>query len=642
MSLEELNEKLHGRDVHLDRTRQHTSYDPGQTTSDPGVQSQFQKTEAWRDPVTEHPPSAQELVFSDISARKRRRRIAIVLGSIAALLLLGGLVLKARTMFFSEESVSISVSGPKNVASAEETTFTIAYENKNWAGLDNAVLVLSYPGSFHPSAESSLKTNNTFTEISLGSIPARTQGEKTITGKFYGSKGDLAYFQAMLRYTPHNVATVLEKTDRFSVNVASSPLSLEITAPLESAPGQDIEYVIDYGNVGDLQFSNLRVKAEYPEGFQFVSAEPKPSEGESVWYVGTLDARAQGKIIVRGVLSGTRDEYKHMRGMIGFFQGDGKFVSYAENERQTHVVASPFSLSQTVNGLTDITVNPGDMLRYVIRYKNESDIGMRDAIVTVEINPTSLDMSRLTLQRGAYDAARKMIIWKASDVPSLGKIEPGESGEITFSVPVLTTFSGDDGKNLSIRSVAKIDSPDIPTSIGANKIIGSNMLFVKLNSSVGVDIRALYDSPVLPNSGPFPPKVGEETSYTLHMSIANSSNDLKQARLSLMLPTGVRYTGKFAPGGEVISYNERTNEFVWELGVFSPTKGTPRILDVQIAATPSPGNAGDPLILMNGAAFTAKDAFTDRDVRIEKEKIDSNLRADTTYSTMSGKVQSAP
>jgi len=33
MSLKELNEKLHGRDVHLDRTEQHTPFDPGQGAS---------------------------------------------------------------------------------------------------------------------------------------------------------------------------------------------------------------------------------------------------------------------------------------------------------------------------------------------------------------------------------------------------------------------------------------------------------------------------------------------------------------------------------------------------------------------------------------------------------------------------------
>jgi hypothetical protein len=250
-------------------------------------------------------------------------------------------------------------------------------------------------------------------------------------------------------------------------------------------------------------------------------------------------------------------------------------------------------------------------------------------------------MGRLALKRGAYDAARGIIIWKASDIPGLGKIEPGASGEITFSVPVIATVPAENEKNLAIRSVAKIDSPDIPASIGSNKIIGSNMLLVKLNSLVGIDAKALYDDVFFPNSGPFPPKVGQETSYTLHLNVTNSSNDLKQARVSAILPTGVHYNGKFAPGKETVAWSERTNELVWELGTFVPTRGASRELVFQVTTVPSPSNVGKLLILMNRATFTAKDAFTDQDIRVEKGEVDSFLREDKTYGSIGGTVQSA-
>ncbi len=638
MGLEDLNEKLHGRDIHLDRARQHTPYDPGQGAIDPDMQSEFQKTETWSAPLGGNPSSAEEILFADISTRKRRRHIAFALGGIALLMLLGGLVFKVRTMLFSEERVKVTINGPKGVASAEDTTFTVAYANDNWAGLSNATLIFSYPESFHPEPGSAAETKGFLIEVPIGNIDANTAAKKDFSGKFYGSKGDLVSLKATLRYTPKGIATIFEKTAQIAVNVATSPLSLEIAAPLEIATGQNVEYVINYGNVSDFPFSNLRVKAEYPDGFQFVSAEPRPSEGESVWYVGNLNARAEGKIIVRGVLSGARDEYKQIRGMIGFFGGDGRFSAYAENERQTRMRASLFSLSQTVNGLTDITVSPGETLRYVIRYKNESDIGMRDAIVTLEINPTLLDMTRLSLSRGSYDASRKLITWKASDIPGLGKIDPGASGEIVFSVPVVATLPAGSERNPAIRSVAKIDSPDIPTTLGVNKIVGSNMLLVKLSSLISIDMSALYNETPFQNTGPFPPRVGQETSYVIRVKLANISNDFKDARLSFILPTSVRYAGKFAPAGETIHFNERTNELVWELGTVAQTKGASRDLFFQISATPAPNTVGKPLILMNSATLTAKDTFTGKDIRVEKEEVNSFLRDDVLYTSLGGSV----
>ncbi|MDP3957018.1 MAG: hypothetical protein Q8Q10_00760 [bacterium] len=641
MALEELNEKLHGRDIHLDRTRPHTVFDPGQAAADPNVLEQFHKTEAWQAPAEGRPLSTQGLVFADISSRRRRRWIALALGSIAGLVLLGGLIFKVRSMLFDETRVEISITGPKDVASAEETTFTVAYANKNWAGLANASLILSYPESFHLQAGNSAEIKSSLAEIPIGTIKANTDGKVFIKGKFYGSRGDLTYLKATLRYSPKNVATVFEKTAQFAVNVASSPLSLEITAPLELATGQEVEYVVDYSSKSDVPFSNLRVKMEYPEGFQFVSSEPKPSEGQSVWYIGNLNPRADGKIIIRGVLSGEREERKRVHGMIGFFQGEGKFVAYAENERQTRIISSPLSISQTVNGLTDIAVNPGDVLRYVIRYRNNGDVGVRDAIVTVDINPTALDMGRLALPNGTYDAARKMLIWKASDIPNLGRLEPGMGGEISFSVPATKTLAAVGDKDLSIVSVAKIDSPDLPTPIGSNKIIGSNTLYVKLNALVSVGIKALYDDSVFPNSGPIPPKVGQSTSYTLHVSVANSSNDLKQARVVAILPTGVKYGGKFAPSGETVAFNDRTNELTWDLGTFSATGSAPRELVFQVTTTPNVSQVGKPLVLVAGVIFTAQDTFTHQDIRVEKGQQNNYLSDDKTYSFTPSEVQPA-
>jgi len=641
MGLEELNEKLHGRDIHLDRTRPHTAFDPDQAAADPNVLEQFHKTEAWQTPAEEKPLSEQELVFADVSARQRRRRIALVLGIIAGLALLGGLIFKVRTMLFDEKRVAISITGPKDVASAEETTFTVTYANKNWAGLANVSLILSYPESFHLQAGNSAVIKSSLAEIPIGQIKASTDGKVFITGKFYGSKGDLTSLKATLRYSPKNVSTIFEKTAQFGVNVASSPLSLEITAPLELATGQDVEYVVDYSNKSDVPFSNLRVKVEYPERFQFVSSEPKPSEGQSVWYIGNFNPQAEGKIVIRGVLSGEQEERKRVRGMIGFFQGEGKFVAYAENERQTRIISSPLSISQTVNGLTDIAVNPGDILRYVIRYRNDGNIGVRDAIVTVDINPTALDMGRLALPRGAYDAARRMLIWKASDIPNLGRLEPGAGGEISFSVPAAKTFAAVGDKDLSIVSVAKIDSPDLPTPIGSNKIIGSNTLYVKLNALVNVGIKALYDDTVFPNSGPIPPKAGQATSYTLHVSVSNSSNDLKQARVVAILPTGMKYGGKFSPAGETVAFNDRTNELTWDLGTFSATGSLPRELAFQVTTTPNVSQVGKPLVLVESVIFTAKDTFTDQDIRVEKGEQSNYLPDDKTYNFAPGEVQPA-
>lgn len=630
MSLEDLNEKLHGRDVHLDRTVQHTPFDPEHVSEDSSIKEQFQEKEVWQAPLK---PTDPVQTLQSVKNNKWTRKISFILGGLAIIFLLGGTVYKFRTLLFSENQVNINISGPKDVPSSEETAFTLTYTNNNWSALNNVSILLSYPETFSPQADSTLRVEGRSAEIILGEIPSRTEKQIVVKGKFYESKGKTVNLQAVLRYSPKRISSVLEKKSVFPVTVASSPLLFEIMAPLESVSGQDAEYVIDYKNTSDKQFSDVRMKLVYPEGFRFSSADPRPSEGESVWYIGNLPVNSAGKIVVRGVLTGTQKEYKTIQGSIGFFRGDGTFVAYGSHERQTQMIASPLLLSQTVNNLTDISVGPGDILQYTIRYKNTGDIGLRDAIVWVEIDPTLLDLSSLKIQGGTYDASRRMIFWKASDIPSLGKIEVGAGGSVSFTIPVSRTFSSASGKNLVIKTVAKIDSLDIPTTLGSNKIIGSNTLLVKIKSFADVIGNVLYTDAVFPNTGPVPPVVGQETSYTIHLKPTNTQNDLKNARITISLPTGVVYKNQYAPSKETFTYNERSNELVWELGTLSSTEGNARELVFQIATTPAPYQAGRMLSLLNTMILTATDTFTGQEIRVEKTDKSLVISADPVFGT---------
>ena len=641
MGLEETNESLHGRDAHLERAREHTAFDPEGSTPDPEKLSEFQKTETWETaaPLPVAPQVSNKIQFVD-EKKSRRKKIAIALGSIALVLLLGGIVFKVRALLFDEKRTELSISGPKDVASAEPVNFTFTYSNHNWSELLDATLVLTYPEQFHPETDGKMKQSSARAEIPIGAIAGRSDGKVIVTGKFYGSKGDTANLRAVLSYKPKSLSNVIETKAEYIVNVASSPLSLEVSAPQEIGSGQDADYVIEYANKGDKPFSNLKVKLTYPPGFHFLSADPKPTEGNAVWNIGSLSSDKGGKIVVHGSLTGSRDDRKTVRGEIGFLQGDGKFLAYAGSERQTKIVTSPLAISQLVNKeSTELSVDPGARLQYVIKYKNEGNIGLRDAIVTFSLDPSHLDMSLLVLNAGSYDDTKKMITWRASDIPALALVAPGREGEIEFSIPVKKTFtfSPDTKDGLFIRTVAKIDSPDVPTTLASNKIIGTGAFTVKINSVVALDLKGYYQDAILPNSGPIPPKVGEETTYTLHLTAASSTNPVTGSRAVIAFPSGVVYKGKSSPTGETLKWNERSNELSWEIGTLSPT--AKRELRFQISATPSSSQQGQSLTLVNKVDFTGKDSFTGKDIKTELGSKKNDLPEDTSLPPSSDKVQ---
>lgn len=632
MALQDLNEKLYNRDANFNREEKDI-FDPKNKVSDETAQNQFQQKGLWQKPVRGMDPIE---IVADVTHKKSVRYATFSLVGLVVIALLIGGTIKIRSMLFDETNVSVSISGPKDVVSAEEMTFVVTYANKNWGKLENTKLLLSYPDTFHLLEEDTIKINGSGSAVvTLGEIPANTEKKFSFKGKFYGSKGDKISLKSVLEYTPKNLSSTLNKESEMFVTLASSPIFLELTAPLEIVTGQEIEYVIDYGNMSDKPFSNVRVKMDYPSGFQFISALPKPSEEESVWYVGNLSPYEKGKITIRGNITGIQREYKNIHGSIGFYRGDNSFAVYSENERQTRMVTSPLSISQTVNGLLETTVSAGDLLQYTLHYKNDGDIGLRDVIITAELDSSFLNLSRLSSQYGSYDGVRHMLVWKASDVPALKKLEVGSEGTVSFSIPVVDTLDSGQGKNLGIKTLVKIDSLDVPTPLGSNKIIASNTLYVKLKPSVAIDADVFYTDTTFPNSGPIPPKVGQETSYTIHLKVTHSLSDIKDVKASILLPTGVQYKKRYSPLDASFIYNERSNEIVWNIGTLS-AEDTMKEIVFQVSILPGIDQKGKDIMLMRSMTLTGKDVFTDEYVTREISGQYNTLKNDTVYGGIRG------
>ncbi len=613
MGLQDLNEELHGRELHRARMSEHTVYDP--TT--PGNQANgkrqaFESAGEWQ---TTNRPSG-DVVF--MQQEKRKHWIVLSLGGIAIVALLVGSVFKIRSLLYSEEQILFTVNGPRQVASAESSEFTIIYSNKNWSDLENVSLIVGYPDGFQPDEDSRMKMSGSQLEIPLGTVNARTDGKATFSGKLYGSRGDTLFLKMRLRYSPASLSSQFEKEEQYGVSIASSILAINMIAPQQSSSESVVEYAIDYTSQSDKSIANIRVKVEYPEQFTFVSAEPAPSEGNSVWYIGTLNPDQKGKIIVKGNLTGAQDEIKKTKASIGYM-GGGRFVAYGISEQLTRIVVPPLSITQTINGKRDLNVNAGDMLNFDISYRNESNIGLRDAIITMNLNSELLDYQKLKQEKGSYNSSNQTLIWKASDLPGLARLNPGEGGTVSFSIPMLNPIpSSISGKNFSLQTTAKIDSPDIPTPIGSNKIIASNTLMTRVSSSVNIGLYLNQNDALLVGKGPLPPVVGEETLYTLKIRLNNEYNDVTGAKLVITLPSSSKYQKKFAPDTEAVEWNDRTNTLVWDLATYRAARGANRELRFQVAVTPEISMANNDLLLINGMVFTGKDQFTKQDIRIEK------------------------
>lgn len=564
---------------------------------------------------------------------------ALVIAGILGLVLLVVGVLQFSQASFSEKRVTVAVDGPKYGESGKLLVYTISYKNENRVALKNATLHISYPDSFTALDDPNFqKSGNTGGIVNIGEIKSGVTGQFFLKGRAYNPKGTLIYVKADLSYTPANFNSQFDSLAQADINVTSTPVELEIMAPQSVSSGDAVDYQVNYKNTGQKDFENILIKIDYPDGFTYGKAEPLPSEGNNTWYIGHLAAGQEGKIVVSGRLDGSQGDIKNVVAHLGLMDR-GQFFAYNEEKSTTSIGASPLSISQTVNGLGSLNVDAGEALRFEINYANKSNLGYRDVIITERLDSPVLDYASLHLDGGAFDMKNKLITWKASDFPELRALNPGQNGTIRFSINVkdVIPVANANDKNFIISSLAKIDSPDIPTPIRSNKVVAGNEMDMRLNSKIVLGVKGFYNDTVIPNSGPIPPQVGQETTYTIHWQALNVSNDVTGARAEAVLPTGIAMTDKTFPDNPHLTFNDRTNTLTWELGNLSAGTGiitAPQEAVFQIKLTPSPDQANASAVdLLGPVTFTAKDTFTGTDLKVTTEKKTTILQEDTQLNS---------
>jgi uncharacterized repeat protein (TIGR01451 family) len=626
MSLNDLEKKLYDPDSGIEKRKHEESpFDPmisAQKNTD-----DFKKEKSW--------------TASEDTGKAERKKIfkigAIALGAILFIALLVVGFVKYQQSAFNNSRVTVAISGPSEVSSSNETTYKINFKNGNRAELKNAQILLNYSENFKPKESQNLKIDNpSNSRIDLGTIKSNSEGSMEISGTFLAAKDTIIYLNATLQYTPSNFNSPFQSKNQLGVNVSSSPLFLEIQAPQEVANGNKVDYVINFRNSSSEYLDGVRLKMEYPDGFSFISSDPSPSEGNAVWYLGSLSPDQSGKVVVSGSMIGSEEEGKTVKASLGYAGSNGQFIVYDQKEEITKIAPTLLSISQTINNGADSNVNAGETLRYSIQYKNSGSIGLNDVVIIEEINSRILDFSKLELdKKGAYKASQKTITWKASDIPELASLAPGAGGTITFSVPILDRIpvENSNDKNFNIVSTAKIDSPTIPNPIGSNKMVASNTVELKLNSRVALEEEGYYKDAIIENSGPIPPKVDQETSYTMHWKIINVSNDISDVKVVSSLPSGLKWLGKISPDTESVNFNERTNQIEWDagslkngVGIFEPLKE----ISFQISVTPQANEVGNAILLLNPSVLTAKDLYTGSDIKADVGEKNNRLPEDSS------------
>lgn len=572
------------------------------------------------------------VVFGNVMAARLRRRRRITLAAVGVgvilILLIGAVIgtgLYRASRQVKVEQISLGLTAPSEFTSGEEMTYQLTYQNNSRVAWQDVQLIFTPPkGWRHHASQPALQAQGADYSLAIGNLAAGQRGQLTVSGQLIGEQNATITAQALLEIAPANApSTRLKQTTSVATTIAHLPVEASVEASNDAAGGERVVAVIHVRNVSSVSLEGVYIAPNVPPGMQLASEDPEFSPGFSVvrsrWELAPLEPLADVSRTLILYPEGAAGERRTLEVNVGVKAGEDEFIQRSV----THVItisSLELQIEQLYNGSAEPqTVYPGQTIAGKAVYKNVGTVGLKNVIVEVQFEGPGLDPATLKLKDGAYDPIKKKITWSAATVPALAAVLPQQTAELEyeFHIADIATFptAGEQTKNFALVTTATVDSPDLPTPAGATRRVSSDRAVLSIGTNFTLQADAFYDDGrlSLTSTGPLPPAVGQETTYTVRLRLGSTLNDVEDTKLVAVLPDGVKFTGQKYLTAGAMDFNERNGEVTWTIPVLEGLTGRSRPaeeLHIQVAITPGENQRGQEITFLNKLEVTGTDQFT--------------------------------
>lgn len=594
----------------------------------------------------------RNILSEDNLDRPKRRSWLTVFLILALAFFLSAIAFAGYTLYrggnvISPANVELILDGPETVKAGETLNLQVLVANKNTTALNSADLIIE----FAPGTRSPLEVTKEFsrTRIPLDTIKSGASINQTIKAVVFGEKDVEQQIKVSIEYRIADSNAIFDKVSFFRYQISSSPVTLNLTLPTEINSGQTVNLDLELVTSSDAPVRDLVVIASYPPGFTFTSATPPPAVGTNVWRLGDLPSGARSHIKVVGKLEGQDDDPKSFRFNVGLEsdRAEGLIaVNYGEVFKVITIKRPYVALSVSVGGdslAQEYIAGSSEPVRVDISWLNNLPTEVTDGELTVTFSGVALDPRTVVTNEGFYQSATNQIVWSKRTLPALSRLAPGASDQVSFnfaSVPL----------NRSGNSIIARPTIDLNVTFRGRRVTVDSSSEsietivkkqVKLNSVFQLASFGKYTDGPFVNSGPLPPKVGQETTYTILWSVVNSSSEVTDATVKATLPAYVRWGEKVSPDSEKVTFDESRGEVTWDIGVVDAGRGlisAAREVAFQVAFLPSVSQIGEMPVLIINPTLTGTDSFTHRVLTNTKRSLDTVISSDSRYQSNYGTV----
>lgn len=544
------------------------------------------------------------------------------------------------------KNIDIEINGPITIAGGEELALQIGVVNRNAVQLELVDLIIDYPDGTRSSVDSELELPRLREQI--GSIAPGERKKSTARAILFGEEDTEKNVRVTLEYRIEGSNAIFHKEKDYSVLLTSAPIALRVDTLGEIASGQEITFKISAvsNSVGTLE--DVLITSEYPFGFEFIESSIEPFAGNTVWNLGDIKPGETKVLLIKGVLIGQDLDERIFRFTTGV-QDTNSPTEIAAIFSQSEVPISiqrPFiKLALTLDGnrgTGEHIVTRGSNVSGQIDWSNTLNTTILDGEIEVQINGVSLDRRSIKAPRGFYRSTDDTILFNSETDDSLETIEPGDKGRFEF-----------DFSSLPVTPDIRINDPiiDLVVNVKGNRISENDVIEriestltrrIKINSNLILTSDLGYTIGSFPNTGPVPPRAEQETTYTVFWSVANTSNDIKNVRVSGKLPSYVTWFGQTNPVDANILFNPVSGELIWNVGDVPAGTGytsQAKEFSFKIGFVPSLGQVGETPSLIVDQRIEGLDIFTGQTLSVTRSPVSTEMSNDSGVPQESGRVR---
>ncbi len=532
-----------------------------------------------------------------------------------------------RKNIYSKEELKLEMIGSQEAQLGQEVEYVVKYKNNGEFRLENPSLIFQAP-------DFSIKDDKIYTQEVIdsgklgGAIYPGEERSISFKMRLVGKAGDAKVAKATLSYQPKNLSARYESVTTYTTVMKDVPLDLDMDISSTVEASKDFHFKINYVSNVDWLLTDLRVNIDYPSGYTFTQSNPKSLDKDE-WIIPVLNKNQSGIIDVTGQLGGDLGEGKVFKARIGMWK-EGEYVPLKEIEKGTKIVKPTVAIRQTVNGDANYAAKPGEWLHYEVYYRNVSDSELYNLVMVDKMDGDLFDFASVKSDTGNFQPGDNSVIFDWRQNNQLAYLAPLAEGKGEFWIKLKDDLSNLSQPQLSNKVMIGPAREDFTT---------------KISSKLELAQKVFYNDEIFGNSGPFPPRAGSATTYTVTWQAKNYYSNVKGVTVKAVLPPETQFGGsKIFPENQAgkLAYDSATRELMWNIGDMTAGQGlisNPLNISFQVSVAPADSHIGNKMVIIGEALIQGEDGWTESTLESTAPAVDTSTLSDIGMQPERGVVQ---